>query len=105
MMKESATIEEAMKKIVSNVTFIRVIIDKLVKLKHFDLQNFYERLANNYLLGMSDYSLSFNIKSIDILLTLEPENDSLILIYNIIGAFYPEIISNDEFRGGYLSAI
>jgi len=29
MMKESATIEEAMKKIVSNVTFINEIKDKL----------------------------------------------------------------------------
>jgi len=54
---------------------------------------------------MSDYSLSFNIKCIDILLTLEPEKDSLNLIDNIMSTFYPEIISNDEFRGGYLSAI
>jgi hypothetical protein len=71
MMQESASIEEAMSKIVRRVEFVGKMIRRKVG-DGMQMAEFSHRLVRNYSLGRNTGSYSFAMKNIETILSLEP---------------------------------
>ena len=101
MMKESATIEEAICKIVRKCEFV----EKIFKTLPFDenRSEFIHRLLRNYSLATGTYSLPFRMQNIESIISLVKNSQQHYLLDLLIMHIYPQVLTNDDFRNDFLS--
>ena len=101
-MRESATIEEAMIKIISKPE----LIANLFRLNMEDCEKWNEfshRLIRNYSLASGPYSRPFRLQNIDTILSLEPKPDSRFVMDHLMVFLYPQVLTDPDLRNNYLS--
>jgi hypothetical protein len=102
MMRESATIEEAMVKIVRKPEFVA----NLFRLNMADGERWNEfahRLIRNYSIATGAYGRPFRMQNIETILSLELKSDSRFVMDHLMMLLYPQLLTNPDLRNDYLT--
>jgi hypothetical protein len=102
MMQESASIEEAISKIVRRVEFVGKMIRRKVG-DGMQMAEFAHRLVRNYSLGRNTRSYSFAMQNIETILSLEPKSESHYIVDHLLMSLFPQFLTHPELRKDYLS--
>jgi hypothetical protein len=103
MMRESATIEEAMIKIIIRKPEFVANLFRLNMADGERWNEFAHRLIRNYSIATGSYGQPFRMRNLETILSLEPKSDSRFVMDHLMMLLYPQVLSNPDLRNDYLT--